>query len=60
MNAVSQEKDYVQPSSHDMRRTKQVNADMAKKLVKQEEENKEEKKRRPSEAGARAGMRSNK
>ena len=32
------EKDYVEASKHDMRRTKQVNADMADKLQKQEEE----------------------
>ena len=35
------EKDYVEPSKHDMRRTKQVNADMSNKLIKQEEENKD-------------------
>ena len=35
------EKDYVEASKHDMRRTKQVNADMADKLQKQEEEHKD-------------------
>lgn len=42
MNAnVEPEKDYVEPSQHDMRRSKVVNADMVKKLQKQEEESKE-------------------
>lgn len=46
MNAnVEPEKDYVEPSQHDMRRSRQVNADMVKKLQNQEEESKENKKR---------------
>jgi len=40
--------DYVEASAHDMRRSRQVNADMVKKLGKQEEENKVEQKKRLS------------
>lgn len=55
MNADSEaEKEYVEPSQHDMRRSRQVNADMVKKLQKQEEENKEERKTRPSREHMRA------
>jgi len=39
------QKEYVEPSAHDMRRSRHVNADMVSKLAKQEEEIKEGKKR---------------
>ena len=41
MGGASAEKDYVEPSTHDMRRSKQVNEAMVNKLNKQEEETKE-------------------
>ena len=45
-DAGNAEMEYVTPSQHDMRRSRQVNADMANKLVKQEEDNKVEQKQR--------------
>ena len=44
----SLQKEYVEPSTHDMRRSRQVNAAMVDKLVKQEEEIKVEKQKRLS------------
>ena len=48
-------KEYVEPSQHDMRRSKQVNADMANKLEKQAEENKTGGGKRPSRPSLRGG-----
>lgn len=45
MGDDSAQKEYVEPSQHDMRRSRQVNADMAKKLEKEEEERKNAPKR---------------
>ena len=39
------EPDYVEPDLSDMRRSRQINADMVSKLADQAEENKEERKR---------------
>ena len=45
MNDDEGEPDYVEPNVNDMRRTKDVNAAMATKLNKKEEESKEVQKR---------------
>lgn len=52
-NEQSVQKEYVEPEKHDMRRSRQVNADMVTKLVKQEEENKNEAKKRFSRGDMR-------
>ena len=49
----SLQKEYVEPSAHDMRRSRQVNAAMVDKLVKQEEEIKVEKQKRLSRPDAK-------